>query len=128
MKYVIGLVLCSTFWMACQSKEQLDREKLAGNWKIDKVSFGGKDISKSSDPTQENGFWFDTENGYRRFGNAAHRDTGRYVLDGQWLSFTSQQDSVPVNAAFRFVQDSLQLVFPMEEDDTLKMRLYKMEG
>lgn len=125
MKYLFSLVCCcSALLFACGSDQA---SALEGSWKIYKVNYGGKDISKSSDPTNENGFWFDGSNNYRRFGNEAHRDTGTYILEEGWLSFKSQQDSLEVRAIVNLEQDSIQLFFPMHNDDTLKMRLYKME-
>ena len=123
MKYLISLVCCSVLLMTCGN----DKNNLKGNWKIYKVRYGDKDISKSSDPTQENGFWFDGENTYRRFGNKAHQDTGTYHQEGRWLSFSSQQDSLEIRAILDAHQDTITLIFPMQEADTLKMSLYKME-
>jgi hypothetical protein len=125
MKYLL-LVITIMVLTACGSDEPAANQ-LEGNWKIYQVSYGGKDISKSSDPTNENGFWFDGNTNYRRFGNPGHRDTGAYKLDGDWLTFKSQQDSMEISALVDWEQqDTLKLLFSLENNDTLKMSLYKM--
>ncbi|MGH1335651.1 MAG: hypothetical protein ACRBFS_05940 [Aureispira sp.] len=124
MKYLISLICCGALLMACGKDKA---STLKGNWKIYNVNYGGKDISKSSDPTKENGFWFDGTQHYRRFGNEAHQDTGEYRIEGDWLSFRSQQDSLEIRALLDLKNDTIQLVFPMETEDTLRMSLYKME-
>lgn len=125
MKYLL-LVTIITILAACGSDEPAS-DQLEGNWKIYQVSYGGKDISKSSDPTNENGFWFDGSANYRRFGNLGHRDTGEYKFDGAWLTFKSQQDSMEIRALVDLEQqDTLKLLFSLQNNDTLKMSLYKM--
>lgn len=124
MKYWISLVCCSTLWMACQQDKAMDLE---GNWKIYKISYGGKDISKSSDPFNENGISFYEDNTYKRFGNAGFQDTGSYTLEEDWLVFASEQDSLKQYTIPNLQQDTLEIVIPLEEDDTLKMGLYKMK-
>ncbi len=121
----MGLLLCSLFCMACNS-DKAQQAALEGNWKTDRVYYGQQDISKSSDPTNENGFWFDGENKYRRFGNPAHREEGTYQIEGEWLTLQAADDSLTTSAWYDLDGDSLSLLIPLIDDDTIRMQLHKM--
>lgn len=124
MKYWISLVCCSTLLIACQQDKAKDLE---GNWKIYKTSYGKRDISKSSDPFNENGITFYENKTYRRFGNAGFQDSGKYTLEEDWLVFDSEQDSLKQYTFTTVQQDSMEIIIPLEEDDTIRMNLYKMK-
>lgn len=122
MKYLLLVVGIATL-TACNNDRA---SELKGNWKTYKVNYGGKDISKSSDPTNENGLWFDGTSNYRRFGNLGHRDSGKYTFKDNRLNMKAEKDSSNFNALVDLQADTLHLLLPLEGDDTLKMSLYKM--
>lgn len=128
MKHLMSLVCCLLL-MACQDNADQKRleKDLLGRWKIYQVRYGKKDISKSSDPGNENGIDFYDNNTYYRFGNLGFQDTGRYSLEEGCLVFTSEKDSLKQYTLIDLERDTLKIIIPLEKDDTLKMSLYKME-
>lgn len=101
-----------------------DNSALVGEWKLYMVKYAGKDISKSSDPSFENGISFGKEGQYLQFGNAVYRDTGTYRLEGKHLYIYAQQDTL--QGTYDLSGDTLELHFPLESHQTLDMALYRL--
>jgi len=123
--FILGLVGMLGF-MACQSPPVVDAKELAGRWKVYDVRYAGKDISKSSDPGFKNGMNFDAAGGYTQFGHPSYQDTGTYRLEADRIYLYARQDTLW--GRIDLVDDTLALYFPIQEEQLLKMKLYRMEG
>lgn len=127
MKHLMSCLVVGLLFVACGNNTQKYQAKdLLGRWKVYSVNYRGKDISKSSDPKQNNGILFEENGNYERFGMLGFQDTGSYALEEEWLIFTSQQDSLPQYNTIQLQNDSLFLVTILAGGDSLKMGLYKM--
>ena len=61
------LVVLAFVLTACNQQQVKESDAIVGRWKIYKTNIGGKDISKSSDPTFENGIEFKKDGTFYRF-------------------------------------------------------------
>lgn len=111
------------FLVACQTST-IDPAELAGRWKIYRANYAGKDVSKSSDPFFWNGMEFEADGTYRQFGHETYRDTGTYVLEADRIHIYTNGDTLW--GTIRHQGDSLWLSFPMEENQHLKIDLYRL--
>ncbi|CAA6830132.1 MAG: Unknown protein [uncultured Aureispira sp.] len=117
------LVLCC---LSCNNKPNIP-EALIGKWKIYDTKFNTKDISKSSDPTNENGLEFQANGNYISFGNPRHEDQGTYEVNKDDLLFKSRKIVGVTNAKMILAQDTLQLNIAVDSTKTLFMKLYRMK-
>ena len=121
------LVLCFIFF-ACDSQQRKELDTIIGKWKIYKTKVGARDISKSADPTNENGLEFRENGTFHSFGNPGHLDEGVYSLqEGGILILESSKNKHAVSKARVEIRgDSLDLSFQVNENQALNISLYKM--
>ncbi len=121
------LFLCFIFF-ACDTQLSKQSGAIVGKWKIYKTKAGLRDISKSADPTNENGLEFREDGTFLSFGNPGHRDEGVYsLLEGGILILESSKNKHAVSKATVEIRgDSLDLSFQLNEDQPLNISLYKM--
>lgn len=127
MKSILFLiVLCC---LSCNNKPNVSEvpESLIGRWKTYDTRLNTKDISKSSDPTKENGLEFKSDGNYISFGNPNHQDEGGYEVNKDDLLFKSKKSSGVTRAKMILTQDTLQLKISMDTTTTLFMKLYRLE-
>ena len=124
MKSILFLIaLCC---LSCNNKPNRP-EALIGRWKMYDSRLNTKDISKSSDPTKENGLEFKSDGNYISFGNPRHQDEGIYEVKKGDLLFKSKKSSGATRAKMILTQDTLQLNMPVDSTTTLFMKLYRMK-
>lgn len=127
MKFILFLiVLCC---LSCNNQPNVQEipEALIGKWKTYDTRLNTKDISKSSDPTKENGLEFKSDGNYISFGNPSHQDQGIYEVNKDDLLFKSKKSSGATRAKMRLTQDTLQLDMLIDSTNTLFMKLYRMK-
>jgi len=124
MRYTFFLVILCC--LSCNNKQDVPTE-LIGKWKTHHTRLNAKDISKSSDPTNENGLEFQSNGNYISFGNPRHQDQGVYEVDGANLLFKSKKITGVTKAKMTLVKDTLELKMSMDSTTTLFMKLYKMK-
>ena len=115
---------------ACNIQQVKEPDSITGKWKIYKTNIGGRDISKSSDPTNENGIEFRADGTFYSFGNPGHRDEGVYYMEEEGvLTFESiKKKNVISKALVEINEDSLQLSFQLNQGKLLNISLYKMSS
>lgn len=119
-RLLLGLLILGTF-VQCERQPAVE-----GRWKIDKVAFAGKDISKSSDPHNRNGMAFYADGSYAQFGYNSFQDTGTYTLKRGVLHLQSQQKDTELWGNLNISNDTLYLRFIMEGSAELTMQLYRL--
>lgn len=115
---------------ACNSDVSNTNQLIIGKWKIYKIRMAGKDITKSSDPKNENGFEFKNTTTYQSFGNKGHQDGGAYNLSNRGKSLLLTSDKIENSstaAAIELQGDTLNLEFHLEGNKKLEMALYRMK-
>ncbi|MBL4650628.1 MAG: hypothetical protein JKY03_12935 [Aureispira sp.] len=120
------LFLIAFCCLSCNNKPNIP-EALIGKWKTYETKLNTKDISKSSDPTNENGLEFQSDGNYISFGNPNHQDQGVYEVNKDDLLFKSKKISGATRAKMLLTQDTLQLKISMDTTTTLFMKLYRMK-
>lgn len=125
MKQLIGLLFLTMF-IACNNNGTVTH-KIVGKWKIYQTKIDQRDISKSSDPTYENGLEFKENGVYISFGNPGHHDQGTYKIDDKKLVLKSEQGQNSTNATINLTNDSLQLDIALDSLRTLYMGLYRIK-
>lgn len=127
MRYIwLIITSISICCLSCNGKQEVP-EALIGKWKIYKTQLNNKDISKSADPTNENGLEFQTNGNYISFGNPKHQDQGIYEVEKNNLLFKSKETSGLTKAQMTLIPDTLQLTMSVDSSTTLFMKLYKMK-
>lgn len=122
-KILYLLVLCC---LSCNNNQDIP-EGLVGKWKMYYTKFNAKDISKSSDPTNENGLEFQANGDYISFGNPRHEDEGTYEVDQDNLLLKSKKTLGATKAKMLLTGDTLQLDMNIDTTSTLLMKLYRMK-
>lgn len=125
MKQLIW-VLVLFFLGACNNNSQ-EAKSLIGKWKIYKTVLDNKDISKSSDPSNENGIEFKADGQYVGFGNPGHQGAGTYELKDNVVIFKSELTPGNTEAEMTLEQDTLHLKMLMDGSKPLSMSLYRMD-
>jgi hypothetical protein len=120
------LFLIAFCCLSCNNKQDIP-EGLIGKWKTYHTKLNAKDISKRSDPTNENGLEFQPNGNYISFGNPRHQDEGVYEVNKEDLLFKSKNSTGATTAKMVLIQDTLQLQISMDTTNTLLMKLYRME-
>jgi len=124
MRYILFLiVLC---YLSCNSRQDIPTA-LIGKWKTYDTKLNAKDISKSADPTNENGLEFQSNGNYISFGNPRHQDRGIYEVDKNNLILRSKQMIGMTRAKMILAQDTLELEISVDSTTTLFMKLYRIE-
>lgn len=124
MRYISLIILIAC--LSCQSKDKIPKD-LIGKWKIYQTQLNRKDITKSADPTNQNGLEFHANENYRSFGNPGHQDEGTYTVEEHVLTFESQETKSRTGAKMILIEDTLHLEILMDSSKTLSMSLYKMK-
>lgn len=122
MRYMTSLLILCCILTACTT----DNSAFVGRWKLYKVRYAGKDISKSSDPGFKNGIAFGEDWSYLQFGNPGYRDTGTYYLEEDHIFIYAQQDTLW--GTYDLKGDTLQMRFPLQGEQSLDMALYRIGG
>lgn len=112
--------------LACNNKQEVP-EALIGRWKTYDTKLNARDISKRSDPTNENGLEFQANGNYISFGNPKHQDEGTYEVKKDNLLFKSKNSSGATTAKMNLMQDTLHLKIAVDTTSTLFMKLYRMQ-
>jgi len=120
------LFLIALCCLSCNNKQEIP-EDLIGRWKTYDTKLNKKDISKSSDPTNENGLEFQPNGNYISFGNPRHQDEGVYEVNQDNLLFKSKKEPGATKAKMVLRQDTLQLKMSVDSTTTLSMKLYRMK-
>lgn len=122
MKYWYCFIIVLWAGIACEGDQYINSD-LLGKWKVYKTRLNDKDISKRSDPTNENGFEFRADGTYETFGNLGHQDHGRYKIEEDRLTFISEEGKSRSTAQIDLKQDTLYLNFKMDDSKVLYISL-----
>lgn len=122
--FILSLVLL----FSCNNSAE-KKNPIKGKWKVYQTRLNGRDISKSSDPKNENGIAFGEQNAYESFGNLGHQDKGVYSIsnNGKTLTLSSGKGNNSTTAKIDWQGDSLQLEFKLDNNGILEMGLYNLE-
>jgi hypothetical protein len=126
MRVVLILFVVALCCLSCNNKQDIP-QGLIGKWKIFYTKMNGKDISKSADPTNENGLEFQADGNYISFGNPRHQDKGIYEVNKDNLLLKSKTNSGTTSTKMLLKQDTLQLEISVDSTSTLFMNLYRMD-
>jgi len=124
------LLVFSLIITACNLDVSNTNHLIIGKWKIYKTRMAGKDITKSSDPKNENGLDFKDAAFYESFGNEGHQDGGTYRLSNESKSLLLTSDKTANSSTTATVDlqgDTLKLEFELEGNKKLEMELYRMK-
>ena len=102
------------FSFSCDRSIDSCKQSFIGKWKIFKVNYGGKDISKSSDLKNVNSFHFNESGNYAVKGTAAMEESGHV----EWIHCSriclKNEKGGNVFVDFNISDDTLTLDFEMQ--------------
>ncbi len=121
------LIILIFLLVACHSEQSKNSKMIVGKWKTIKTKMDKTDISKRSDPTNENGLEFRADGSFVSFGNPMNQDKGTYSFSEGGKNLEMKGENGVGTASIDWRGDTLLLAFPYNKVQTINMTLCRME-